>query len=183
MKDLKTLLEGSILADVEDTLAVNKNDLSKKFNVNVPFKSFEDAILTFEILLNQDAKYIKSDGTITVSSEIKRGAVSNDTFKCVFSNNREIVVFDIDNLCKHANVGKQGKKKFNNIKSVILEIRDCKSHLRFQIKLENDKDTYCCMYFDYLINSNDNSLVDTINLFSHNESADILKMIINKYEK
>ena len=59
---------------------ITLQDLSKKFNVNVPFKSFEDAILTFEFLLNQDAEYIKSDGTISVTNRIHRGNVYSDKY-------------------------------------------------------------------------------------------------------
>ena len=180
MKDLKTLLEGSILADVEDTLSVNKNDLSKKFNVNVPFKSFEDAILTFEILLNQDAKYIKSDGTISVTTRIHRGTVYSDKYN-FGSKNDKIGVFTFNKLYKFIAVG---NKKFDNIKNTILEIRDSKSHLRFQIKYENDKnEIFYCRYFDYL-KGNDLPISTVLyNSFVDNPTVDALKVIINRYTK
>ena len=180
MKDLKTLLEASVL-DIDGTLSVSKNDLSKKFNVNIPFKSFNDAVLAFELLLNQDAEYIKSDGTIIVTNRIHRGNIYNHKYD-FGSKNDKIGVFTISNLYKFFTIG--GNKKFDNIKNTILEIRDSKSHLRFQIKFENDKnEIFYCRYFDYL-KGNDLPIATAIrNSFMNNPSASILKSIINKYVK
>ena len=182
MKDLKAILEASILADIEDTLSVNKNDLSKKFNVNVPFKSFEDAIIAFELLLNQDVKYVKSDGTISVTNRIYKDTVYSDKFK-FGSKNDKIGVFTINKLYKFIIIG---NKKFDNIKNTILEIRDSKSFLRFQIKFENDKnEIFYCRYFDYL--KEDDLPISTaiynVSSFADNPSADALKVIINSYTK